>query len=532
MASPDAELAGIGMAMDRDPWYYSEDLGRWMRNRGWASIGMREAERTRVHIRGGNDRLTFSHLKGRVSGLRTRIAISVLLLALAALSVTADTQASTSNTPLWGPYITRTTETSTVINWKTEGPTWGIVQYATEEYYAHHKAYSDYAVDSVVGQLHQVGLDSLESGETYSYRTWILGSDVSGDQLHGDFTGDIEVWLSVNGVPTEDFNFETLGRLPFTFIVYGDTQEQYPLFTQMERHKLVADYIAMEEAASFIVHVGDFTYDANDLAGWDTFFEAGRKMLGNKTIYPIMGNHENNSPYYYEIFGMPPYYQFSCGNATFTILDTNSWADFEEQRDWLEEELDNLPGWSFAFYHHPGYSSDSRNYGGWQQSREYWEDIFVEKGVTAAFSGHSHTYERYLVTGISHFVVGTGGGLLADLSTEASPDCQNRLAKTLGYAKVTVDSTEVAIDFIKVARVSDDNREVTEIYPFGTVFETVTLEASNEESTAEIPEGESGFFKDNMFLVIAVIAVLSANLAGFVVYRKYKARTAKTKEFT
>jgi hypothetical protein len=491
---------------------------------------MREAERTPIHIQGGNDKLTFNHLKGSVSRLCARTAAVVLVMVLTALSVTADSQASTSTTPLWGPYITRTTDTGTVINWKTEESTWGIVQYATEEYYTRHKAYSDYAIDSVVRPLHQVGLDGLEPSETYCYRAWILGSDVSGDHLHGDFTGNIEEWLSVNGAPTDDFNFETLGSLPFTFIVYGDTQEQYPLFTQMDRHKLVADYIAREQAASFVVHIGDFTYDANDLAGWDTFFEAGRMMLANKTMYPTMGNHENNSPYYYEIFGMPQYYQFSGGDVTFTILDTNSWADFEEQRHWLEEELDDLPGWSFVSYHHPAYSSDSRNYGGWQQSREYWEDVFIEKGVTAAFSGHSHAYERYLVTGINHFVVGTGGGALTDFSPEIPPDCQNRLAKTLGYLRVTVDSKEVTVDFVKVARVSDDNREVMEIYPFGTIFETVTLESSNRETMSEIREGESGLFKENRFLAIAVIAVVSANLAGLVVYRKYKSRIAKTKE--
>jgi hypothetical protein len=50
------------------------------------------------------------------------------------------------------------------------------------------------------------------------------------------------------------------------------------------------------------------------------------------------------------------------------------------------------------------------------------------------------------------------------------------LAKTLGYARVTVDSDAITVDFLKVARISDDNREVLEVYPFDTVFETVTLE--------------------------------------------------------
>lgn len=409
--------------------------------------------------------------------LKTAITLVFVVMALVGLPFTAETQADTGDIkPLWGPYITGTTETGTVVNWKTEEPTWGVVQYTTAEQYARRGSYEDFVIDPMPRQLHQIKLTGLQPAAAYHYRIWILDSDVSPDALPTQTTGNIEDWLRNHGASTQDFGFTTLGEQSFTFVVYGDSQEQYPWFTQMERHKMVADYVAQEEDLSFVVHLGDFTYDADYVAGWDVFFEAAGEMLANNTIYPVMGNHDEHSPLYGEIFGMPKRYAFQSGKARFLVLDTNSRADFEAQRRWLQDELSSPSKWNFVFYHHPAYSSDARNYGGWELSRRHWEDVLADAGVNAVFSGHVHAYERYLVRGLNYFVVGTGGGLLADLSPDAPAGNQNRLAKTLGYARVTVDSDVVTVDFLKVARISDDNREVLEIYPFDTVFETVTLE--------------------------------------------------------
>ncbi|GEM_PF-6629425 len=417
-----------------------------------------------------------------------KTAITLVLLAmmmtLAGLSSGTRTRASTEEiAPLWGPYITATTETEAVINWKTESPTWGVVQYTTEAQYTLHGSFGNAVIALVVQPLHQVRLADLQPATAYRYRAWIFGpdvKDVNPDSLPEQID-DIEAWLRSNGAPTRDGSFKTLGEQSFTFVVYGDTQEQYPWFTQLDRHKLVADYIAQEEGISFVVHLGDFTYDADDAAGWDVFFEAAREMLAHVTLYPVMGNHENNSPVYSELFGMPQHYQFRSGEARFLVLDTNSRADLEAQRRWLQDAFSAASKWNFVFYHHPTYSSDARNYGGWELSRTHWEDIFAEAGVNAVFSGHVHAYERYLARGLNYFVVGTGGGTLSDLSPEMPANCQNRLAKTLGYVRVAVNGDEATVDFIQVARISDDNRQVLEVYPFGSVFETVTLEPVEEQ---------------------------------------------------
>jgi predicted phosphodiesterase len=416
---------------------------------------------------------------------RLKVAVTVLFT-VTALAVSLPTAAIRADTPppqpLWGPYVTQTTETGTVVNWKTEKATWGVVQVGDQA------GYEDVVLDRTPHQLHHVSLSGLRPARAYGYRVWMLDPEVSSDDFPTDAGADVEAWLRERSVASQDGSFRTLGAEPLTFIVYGDSQEQIPFYTQMERHKLVADYVAQEEDVSFVVHLGDLTYDADDAAGWDVFFEAARAMLARTTIYPVMGNHEEYSRYYYEIFGVPEVYAFQSGEAEFLVLDTNGRADFDAQTEWIEDQTLSPADWTFVFHHHPAYSSDARNYGGWDLSRTHWEDVFREAGVSGVFSGHVHAYEHYLMRGLHHFVVGTGGGMLSDLRPDAPDGLQGRLAKTLGYAKVTVESGGATVRFLQVARISEDNREVLEIYPFGTVYDTVTLQPGEAVRALVSPE--------------------------------------------
>ena len=414
--------------------------------------------------------------------------ILIYVLVLSSFQVDAGVLADTQEiVPLWGPYITCTTETATVINWKTEDATPGIVQYASDDLYTSQNSYSGYEVaDSV--QLHHVKIQGLLPDTLYHYRVWIIDGLEPGVTLQQSLDGaDIDSWLAGHGRPAKDHAFNTLGANTFTFAVYGDTSEQTPWFTQMERHKLVADRIAAENDISFFVLVGDFTYDADNVTGWNDFFNAARNLLADTTIYPVMGNHENNSPVYREIFGEPPYYSFDCGRAHLTVLDSNTWANYEAETTWLKENSSTGSAWKFVFYHHPSYTSDTRNYGGWKQTMDYWENIFIADGTNAVFSGHTQVYERYLENGINYFNVGTGGGVMSDLSADKPAGYVSGLAHTYGYALVKVGEQATDVSFLEVALISEDSRSVLDIFPVGTVFETVSLPKQPVSDTISLP---------------------------------------------
>jgi hypothetical protein len=107
-----------------------------------------------------------------------------------------------------------------------------------------------------------------------------------------------------------------------------------------------------------------------------------------------------------------------------------------------------------------------------------WEDIFIDNSVNAAFNGHVHAYERYEEKGIQYVVVGCGGAPLYPLAEAKIPGYQNSFEHTLGYVKITIEGVNATMNVIQVADVSEDNKEVTHIYPPNTVFETVALSSS------------------------------------------------------
>ena len=91
---------------------------------------------------------------------------------------------------------------------------------------------------------------------------------------------------------------------------------------------------------------------------------------------------------------------------------TPSYLD-EAQLHWLEKELSSSRAeWKIAFFHHPLYSS-GRAHGPSLESRAVLEPLFVKYGVSVAFSGHDHFYERIKPQkgGIVYWVSGAGGSL-------------------------------------------------------------------------------------------------------------------------
>ncbi len=127
---------------------------------------------------------------------------------------------SCTSTPL-GPASTGTTTTGTVVNVKTNIATAVTVEYATDAYFTANSGYDQTATDSISTQLHHVTLAGLIPDTLYHYR------------------------VVYDGQPTGDLHFSTFPASgTFTFVVYSDTQDQLPTYSQLERHKLVADRIA------------------------------------------------------------------------------------------------------------------------------------------------------------------------------------------------------------------------------------------------------------------------------------------------
>lgn len=353
---------------------------------------------------------------------------------------------------IWGPYLLKTTSTGTMISARTNAADYATVEWASETYWNSNGVYDHSITDVTPVLLHQVSLTGLEPDTTYCYR------------------------VTCGGVSTEQYKFRTFPESgPFTFAVISDTQDQLPTYSQYERYKLVADALANETDIAFVLHTGDHTNRGDVFDNWTRYFNVGRDFMAKTAVFPALGNHEYNSPLYYETFDTQPYYSFDCGDAHFTVLNSN--LDEATQAAWLTSDLQSAKSWKFVGFHHPPYTSDLKHFGGWENLRAAWEGIFIENGVDAVWNGHVHAYERYIENGITYTVLGTGGGPTYMLNTEKYTGYQNSLEYSLAYARVTVDpdAGTATVRIIRVADISPTGDGITTVYPPGTVYDTFTL---------------------------------------------------------
>lgn len=226
---------------------------------------------------------------------------------------------------------------------------------------------------------HTVALSGLKPGTAYAYSV-------------GD--GTPEGW-------TEPAEFTTAPREvePFSFIYMGDAQNGLDKWGILLRNAHQA-----RPDAAFYLMAGDLVNRGGERWDWDSFFEHSKGVFNQRTLVPVLGNHEyqGGEPKLYhaqlkllrngpKTIPTERAYAFEYSNAKFIILDSNQ--PEAKQTAWLERELSRTKAkWKFVSYHHPAYSS-----GGNRDNvalRNLWTPLFDKYHVDLALQGHDHAYLR------------------------------------------------------------------------------------------------------------------------------------------
>jgi len=414
-----------------------------------------------------------AHLKmhDMIERLYTYLRALILLFIFSFCVV--QTIAGTSD-DYWAPWVTKTTTNSATINWHGESSGTGSIDYATSSYFSQHHSFEKTASSQIAAQYQHVLLTDLESNTSYIYRVRPSGNENAFDNR----------------------TFQTMPMSgPFTFIVISDSQEGHN-YTEMKRFRYVAQAVAKEQDALFILHGGDYAgHDSRNL--WSKFVQAGDELLAKFAIFPTIGNHEyhnssgempTTADQYHWAFDMPLNYSFDCAGIRFIILDTpdpnnaseddphTSLALTQSQESWLQEQLDNTQLGTFTIHHHPIWDYNRTTI---DPNLGPWETLYHTYNISANFAGHTHNYQRYQVNGIPYFIIGNAGGRFSDLiGSNHSVWYKFGQTRELGYLKVTVEpahNTATAQE-IFVAHVNeDDDDETPMVYDPPVIADTITF---------------------------------------------------------
>jgi hypothetical protein len=215
------------------------------------------------------------------------------------------------------------------------------------------------------------------------------------------------------------------------FAVIGDNgtgaSAQYELAATMARAQMAFPY-------TLVLMVGDNFYGGQRPADLKKKFDVPYEPLLSRGVrfQAVIGNHDELHTIDYPPLNMAGrrYYTFAEGPVRFFALDTNSLDP--RQVTWLTESLAAASEpWKIVYFHHPIYSNGDRH-GSDVEMRVILEPLFVRFGVSVAFAGHDHIYERIAPQrGITYFVCGSGGQLrkggLARSGTTAAGFDQDRV---------------------------------------------------------------------------------------------------------
>ena len=259
------------------------------------------------------------------------------------------------------------------------------------------------------------------------------------------------------------FKTPPAGEEPYRFVVYGDTRSRHEL------HRRVIQAMIARGAPDFVVHTGDLVADGNDNSQWPVFFDIERDLLRQTVFFPALGNHERNSPEYYQYFQVTkPYYSFDWGNGHFIVLNSDVenvaenpatrdafWA---EQTRWLEDDLASHQNavYRFVIAHHPPFTAVARRQNE-NPRMTALVPLFEKYRVTAGFFGHDHNYQRYLKNGVHYLITGGGGAPLYDVDKPPQGITQ-KVASTEHFVTVSVEGKKARIEAITL-----DGRELDEV---------------------------------------------------------------------
>lgn len=327
------------------------------------------------------------------------------------------------------PYVQNVSTDTATLMWQTSVPSQGLVRVTGPDGTQEFKT-------PEARKLHEIRISGLQPGSRYLYYVEALGRN-----------GRLGDWTTGTG-----WSFRTFpeGEGPLRFVVFGDSR------SHPERLKQVLDAMADERNVHFALHSGDLVGNGNDYFQWKPeYFDPIAQTGKSLPIFTVLGNHEGNSPYYFDYFSLPGderYYSFDVRGIHIIGLDSNVPFDEEsEQYAWLVEDLEQNRDArrTFIVLHHPPFTSGPHGAMengvprelGIRTGQRIIPELARKYSIDAVFAGHDHLYERSQVDGVYYITAGGGGApSYAPSQSDNNPHSQ-KIVRGLSYTVVDIDDS-------------------------------------------------------------------------------------------
>ncbi len=391
------------------------------------------------------------------------------------------------------PYLQFGTKHSMAILWETSEPATTRVEYGESRLGDTAPNLSQSIVLPDTRTMHEVVIDGLKTETKYFWR--VVSTTAAGTTITSE---------------PSTFSTAVNDSTAFGFLLFGDTQNNPRVWGKVAE-------LGWQERPNFGLIAGDLVERGGDIQNWLVdFFAPSNNLMKRVPLYPAIGNHENDHPYYYQYIHAPApeyYYTFRYGNAEFFMIDTNrDVTEGSEQYQWLERDLAASDAmWKIAVQHHPQYSSEENDNGDTATvSSTYGTHarnlvpLYEVYGVDFSLFGHVHMYERtwpILEGGVNqqNGVIyinsgGAGGGLEGFAPTRSWFSAKVKSVHHFGYF-VVHDKT------IFFQAIDEEGR----------VFDSFQLEKSPERlARVMMPPPPRFEGEDTLFLTDVVVALTPA----------------------
>ncbi len=299
------------------------------------------------------------------------------------------------------PYIQDASPNSIKIHWETSVGEESIVEWGQTQKLKNSTKGKAFDINYSESRMHEVRIDGLKRFTEYYYRVKTGSATSAIFQFKTPpFANDNE---SFNIVAMSDMQYDHNEPNKFSEVV----NEGILTYLSKEFKGKLSNNLAM------VLVPGDLVENGAEYFQWKKyFFNPAEKLFANVPVYPVLGNHERNSVFYFKYFSLPKngtpayaehWWYKDYGNTRIIGLNSNTgYGDIKEQKTWLEKLLEKTAkedsiDFVFAQLHHPHKSElwipGEADFSG--EVVKALEKFTTKTGKPSIhFFGHTHGYSR------------------------------------------------------------------------------------------------------------------------------------------